>query len=129
MTEYQEFISEVGRPLASINPGSKEFALSLEDSKKAIAIMKKDELPILGGDVMTEKNGELTYAYQSWGMKYHSLDWYTNKNSGESIEEYTQRSYQKALDSIMEAEEVSNKLKETCLIVLVVDEGRSSTSR
>ncbi|MBK9337909.1 MAG: hypothetical protein IPM98_15730 [Lewinellaceae bacterium] len=120
VSEYLDFIKSKGRPLAEINPGSDEIALSAGEALEAIEILKDNELPILGGDIFSTDSGKLVYAYQIWGSEYHYLNWYCDEMENESKAEYSKRSYEVAKKAINEAVEVSQKLGRDCLIVIVV---------
>ena len=120
-SEYFSFIELNGRSLSEINPGSEEVALNADDALQAIEILKKNSTtPVLGGDVLTNNNKELIYAYQFWGNEYHCLNWYCEKKDDESIEEYINRSYITAKDCINKANETAKNLGTKCYIALVV---------
>ena len=58
-------ILESGRPLAEINPGSNEVALTRGAALAAIAVLNDTQVAILGGDVLID-DGSLHYAYANW---------------------------------------------------------------
>lgn len=118
--DYLDFIRLKGKPLADINPGSDEFALKVNDAFHAIELLKDSQLPILGGDVLTDNSGALVYAYQSWGSEYIYLNWYCDKMENESQTEYCERSYDVARNCIGIAHEASKKIGRDCYVVLVV---------
>ncbi len=116
LLDYLEFLKLKGKPLSEINPGSNEFALSVNDVLEAIEILKENEVLILGGDILSINNfGELIYAYQIWGdgQEYHYLNWSCKRNDS------PQKSYEIAKKAIKEADKVSNKLGKDCLVVIV----------
>ena len=120
ISEYLEFTKSKGRPLAEINPGSDEIALSASEALEAIELLKANETPILGGDILSTDSGKLIYAYQLWGSEYHYLNWYCDELENESKTDLSNRSYEVAQKAIKEALEVSNKLGKDCLVTLVV---------
>ena len=117
---YLEFITLNGRPLSDINIGSDEIATDVNIALEAIEILKNNNTPILGGDVLTTKLGQLKYAYQVWGDEYIYLEWYCEKKLDESKNEYLLRSYNFAIESIKRASIVSQKFDMDCFIVLVI---------
>ena len=120
LTDLLEFIKNRGRSLAGINPGSEEVALGCDDAYYALNILEKLQIPILGGDFLTEdQDSNLFYAYQSWGTKYHSLNWYCNQSEGENKESYVSRSCELARNQIEKALAVANELGRSCLVALV----------
>lgn len=118
--EYLNFIRRKGRPLNEINPGSSEYALKVDDAFEAIQMLQENQLPILGGDILSEKSGKLVYAYQLWGRQYHSLNWYCDKTASESNTEFCERSYKIAKNAINQASKTAIRLGEKCYINLVV---------
>ncbi|MEM0941782.1 MAG: Imm40 family immunity protein [Bacteroidota bacterium] len=120
ISEYLDLVKSKGRPLREINPGSDEIALDIDEALAAIEILKGNELPILGGDILSTDSGKLIYAYQFWGSEYHYLNWYCNELDNESRVEYSKRSYEVAKKAINEAVKVSQELGKDCLVVLVV---------
>jgi hypothetical protein len=119
-TEYYDLLEEVGRPLSAINPGSNERALPCAMALGGIEILSNLEIPILGGDILTEQSGELMYAAQSWGSKYVSLDWYCKRQNGEDLLDYIRRSHSLAISSIRHANEIALDFKQKCFVVLVI---------
>ncbi len=120
LATYFDFVKSHGKSLSTRYPGSKEFAFSQDDAFQAIELLKKTKTPILGGDVLTLDEDGLIYAYQSWGQGYHYLSWNCENNNTEILEEYTFRSYDKAIDAINHATVVAEKLEKKCFFVLVV---------
>ena len=116
---YSQFLRNHGRPMSEINPGSNEVALSCEDAKKATEILRKESVPILGGDIVSEQNGSLIYAHQFWGSEYISLNWYCRREQDEELEYYARRSHDLAEDHIENARRVAAKLGQECFVVLV----------
>ncbi|MDH6344165.1 hypothetical protein M2480_003080 [Parabacteroides sp. PFB2-12] len=119
MYDYQKIIEKRGRALSEVNPGSSEYALSVNDSLEIIDILLKQQIPILGGDIISEKSGKLIYAYQLWGIEYHYLNWCCDKMENESKKNYILRSYNIAKETIVKALDIANHLHEKCYIVLV----------
>ena len=117
---YLNFIREKGRPLSEINPGSSEMALTVNETLQAIDLLKGSQIVIFGGDILTEENNKLIYAYQLWGDKYIYLNWYCEKTDTESQIDYANRSYNMAKERIQAAHEIAKHLKKKCLIVLVI---------
>lgn len=118
---YLNFLREKGRPLSEINPGSEEVALNVDDALQALNLLGVDQVVILGGDILSEKdNGSLVYAYQLWGSEYACLDWYCDKLVNESQEEYAKRSYNFAKEGIKTANDIAKRLGKKCYIVIVI---------
>lgn len=120
ISSYLDFIKSKGRPLSEINPGSDEFALDFDSAFQAIQLLRKCQLPIVGGDILSEKSGKLVYAYHYWGSEYVYLDWYCEKMENENESDYVARSYLVAEDSIKSAHKIAMKLGEEFYVVLVV---------
>ena len=118
---YLNFLREKGRILSEINPGSDEIALTVEDALQALELIKDSKEIILGGDILSEDNNELIYAYQLWGEEYHVLNWCCYRTSNESKDAYLKKSYDIAKESITNANEIAGKLKRKCFIVLVTE--------
>lgn len=119
-SDYTSFLKENGKPLSEINPGSNEFALTVSDALHALELLKESQTVILGGDVLSEENGRLVYAYQLWGEQYIYLNWFCDKHDIESQIEYCMRSYEVAKESIYKTIDVSKQLEMVSYIVLVV---------
>lgn len=117
---YLNFIKEKGRPVSEANPGSVEMALTLDDALEALELLKDSRTEILGGDIFSENNGELIYAYQLWGDEYHYLNWYCDRIENESEEDYLIRNYNTAKKNILYAGKVAEQLKKKCYIVFVI---------
>ena len=120
MSTYLNFIKEKGRSLSQINFGSNEFALKVDDALEALTLLKEDKAVILGGDILTEENEQLVYAYQVWGDEYQYLNWYCDINDNENVFDYINRSYILAKESIINANKIAEKLKMKCYIILVL---------
>lgn len=120
ISEYINFIGKKGRALSEINPGSDEVALTVDDALLALELLRNGQTIILGGDILSEENNGLTYAYQLWGEEYIYLNWYCDKINNESEGEYLQRSYEVAKTGISNANEVAEQLEKKCLIVFVI---------
>lgn len=117
---YLGFLNQKGRSL-SVDYQSEEKALSVEDALQAIDLLNEEKIAIYGGDIFTEADGELVYAYDIWGKEYHYLNWYCDKLDDEERADYLQRSYDKAKEGIMEARKAADRLGKKCYIVLVTE--------
>ena len=113
------FIRENGRPVSEVNPGSKEMALAVEDAEIALKSLHSSKKAILGGDIMSENEGRLMYAYQLWGHGYHYLNWSCDKEDIESEDAFISRSYDVAMKAIADAARIADVLHRKCYIVLV----------
>jgi hypothetical protein len=120
MSDYLDFLKSRGKTLAEINPGSDEFAFGYSDALRAIQLLGNAGVPILGGDILTEKSGELVYAYQDWGKEYIYLNWYCKKIEDESESEYVNRSHLVAEESIEKANTIAKYLGEVFYVVIVI---------
>ena len=120
ISNYLDFIKSKGRPLTEINSGSDEVALSATEALEAIELLKNNQLPLLGGDILSTDSGKLIYAHQLWGSEYHYLNWYCDDSEIEDKAGYLKRSYEIAKKTIKEAVEISKKLGKDCFVVLVV---------
>jgi hypothetical protein len=120
-TNYFDFIKEKGRPLSEINPGSDEIALTIDNALNGLELLKTSHVEILGGDIFSEDNGELIYAYQLWGEEYHYLNWSCDRLNSESKDDYLKRSYDIAKQAIIKASKVAEKLNKKCYIVFVTE--------
>lgn len=109
-----------GYLLSEINPGSDEIALATDDALHTLDLLYDAKIPILGGDILSEKEGKLIYAYDLWGYEYHFLNWYCEKEEIETEEDYINRSYIIAKKSIKKANEIADKLEKKCYIVIVI---------
>ncbi|RZJ76954.1 MAG: hypothetical protein EOO45_00285 [Flavobacterium sp.] len=117
---YFDLIEERGRSMSEINPGSVEKALTFEDALIAIELLKNVNKPIYGGDIVSENDGKLMYAYNLWGSGYHCLNWSCDKEIKETNDEFINRSYETAKKSVVAAKEIANKIFKNCYIVLVL---------
>ena len=120
-SNYLNFLEQKGISLSIINTGSEEKALLVEDALQAINLLKDEKIANLGGDILSEVNGKLIYAYQLWGIEYIYLNWYCEKTSNENREVYLNRSYNIAKKKIIEANTIANNLNKRCYIVLVTE--------
>jgi hypothetical protein len=121
ISDYLDFVSLKGIPLAEINPGSKELALKPEDALRALDILNQVGIPVVGGDVLSlDNDNKLIYAYQLWGSEYHVLNWYSEKAKGETDIEYVKRSNKEAREAIQNAVHAAIRLKKECLIVFII---------
>jgi hypothetical protein len=117
-----DFIRSVGRPMSETYEGSNEFALTTKDALSAIALLRGSQMPILGGDIVSEdKNRRLIYAIHLWGYEYIYLDWYYEmENLNRKGDEYIDRSYHLAQEKIIAANNVAKRLGKSCYIVIIV---------
>ncbi len=120
ISTYIDFLIEKGKPLSDINPGSDEIALTVSDALQALELLRESQTVILGGDILSDENSKLIYAYQLWGEEYQCLSWCCDKNNKESQADYLQRSYQLAKEGIANANRIAEKLKRKCYIVFVI---------
>ncbi|MEM7382786.1 MAG: Imm40 family immunity protein [Bacteroidota bacterium] len=121
VSEYSDFTRLKGRSLAEINPGSDGRALSVEDALQAIELLRSEQLPVLGGDILSiAYGGKLVYAYQLWGSEYHFLNWHYDRSENENYSEYCKRSYKTAQEYIQKSTNIAKKLGKLNYIVLVV---------
>src|SRR6218665_838680 len=123
---YLDFLKEKGKPLSEINPGSDEIALTVNDALQALELLIDSQTAILGGDILSEENNELAYAYQLWGEEYQYLNWHCDKNDNESKADYLQRSYVLAREAITNANKTAEKLKKKCYIVFVTEKKKQT---
>jgi len=121
ISTYLDFLKEKGRPLSEINPGSDEVALTVIDALQALELLRDNQTAILGGDILSEENNELIYAYQLWGEEYQYLNWFCDKNDNENKADYLQRSYVLAREGIANANKTAEQLKKKCYIVFVTE--------
>lgn len=117
---FHKHLKLKGKSLEEINPGSDEYALSVEDAIEGIELLKATNTAVLGGDIMTTDSERLVYAYQAWGTEYHYLSWYCEKALGESHEDYAKRSIKEALNAIKNAENTAVKMESSCYVVVVI---------
>jgi len=117
---FLDHIKSKGKSLSTINPGSDELALNVEDALLAVELLKTANAAILGGDILTCNSEGLIYAHKSWGSEYHYLNWYCDKSEDETQEEYKERSFDTANKAINQAADTAAKLNKCCFVVLVV---------
>lgn len=121
ISNYLDFLKEKGKPLSEINPGSDEIALTVSEALQALELLQDNQVAILGGDILSEENNELIYAYQLWGDRYQYLNWYCDQYDNESREDYMQRSYILAKEGISNANKTAERLNQKCYIVFVIE--------
>nr|WP_260562332.1 hypothetical protein [Algoriella xinjiangensis] len=97
------------------------MALNVNDALQALELAKYDKILILGGDILSERNGSLIYAYQLWGDEFQYLNWYCDKLKNENNENYLKRSLNVAKEAIINAKIISEQLNKKCLIVFITD--------
>jgi len=120
MCTYLNFIKEKGNSFSKMSFESNEFALKIDDTLEALKILKDNKVAVLGGDILTEDNQHLVYAYQVWGDEYQYLNWYCDKSDDENVAEYLQRSHICAKESIIKANKIAENLQMKCYINLVI---------
>lgn len=118
-----DFVESKGRSLAGINPGSNEYALGVDDAIQAGRLFQQAGISISGGDVLSEAEGKLIYAYQLWGDGYIYLNWYCRQENNETNEAYCRRSFEAARAAILLASREAGLLNRPCYIVLVTHVG------
>lgn len=108
LSEYIELIRKEGIPLSEINTGSNEYALSIDISLKAIDLLKKSSIPILGGDIMSYTLGKLAYTYENW---------YTERTADEDKDGYLNRSYDNAKKYIEQFKLLNDKKRYVVIVI------------
>jgi hypothetical protein len=88
---YNDFIKNHGTYLEE-KLGVKEWAFNRHDALILLGIMKNDQIPCMGGDVIVEEeDGRLSYA---------NANWYYNRSESETFENYVEHSTSKAQEYI-----------------------------
>ncbi|MBX3464685.1 MAG: hypothetical protein KF830_16065 [Planctomycetes bacterium] len=82
--EFLRFAATEGRKLSEINPGSDEVALKPSCAIKAIELLSGSQVAVLGGDVLSDSSGKLSYVHENW---------YCEKMSSEAPLEFVRRSH------------------------------------
>lgn len=108
ISNYFNFIRERGKPLSEINPGSDELALKIDDALQAIELLQDTQSAILGGDILSDESGKLTYTYENW---------YIEKMDNESQIDYVERSYEIARNYINEVVKRSGKNRYVVIVI------------
>jgi len=96
--------------MAEINSGSNEMALKLSDAIKAVDLLLDSQVAVLGGDVLTDSSGKLSYTYENW---------YCKQLSGENPLGFCRRSQIVAREFI---DKLIKRGDETLFVVLVYSE-------
>jgi hypothetical protein len=104
------FLHSEGKPLADINPGSKEQALKPAAALQGLELLAGSDVAILGGDVLSESSGKLEYIYENW---------FCERLPGESGPVFADRSRSVARQSI---EKLISRGEKNLRIVLVYTE-------
>jgi hypothetical protein len=86
---YQKLLDAKGIPLTEL--GIKDIALVRDDALYAVSLLKKDLIPILGGDVYYRCGAKIRIAYANW---------YTNTKTGEDRDSFMARSWLTTIDYI-----------------------------
>lgn len=79
---FQQLLDEKGIPLPEL--GIRDIALSREDALLAVAFLKKESVPILGGDVYLKRGNKMEADVSSW---------HSDPKPGENRAEYLARSW------------------------------------
>ena len=125
MDKVKEFFIKKGISLDEVLPGSGEVAFDCDTVNEAIELLRKNWVPILGGDVLTKDSfGKLRYAHSVLGPMYHGLSWYYESKRIDDIdgEGYVWRSYDYATSAVHKALKVANKLERDFYFLLVLDD-------
>lgn len=115
-----DFIKSKSVAIEDLNLGNDQIALSASVALEAVELCLENEVPILGGDILSINSGRLVLAQNYWGAKYHYLNWYSDPLENESNTEYARRSHTIAKRSINRALKVSKQLNKECLVALVL---------
>lgn len=107
---FLRFVAENGRKLSEINPGSTELALTPSEAIIAVGFLSASQVAILGGDVLSDSNGKLSYIYENW---------YCEQSPEEAPLDFIRRSQTVALKFI---EELVKRKDPNLFIVLVISE-------
>jgi hypothetical protein len=117
MKEYNNLLQDKGIPLSSLGLGS-NIALEAMDAIDAISIIKK---PILGGDVLSvDETGNIKYAYDIIGQKYHVLNWSCDRKQDESRDEFRERSHKLAREKIHMSSTLLKNFGMVCYVYFVM---------
>lgn len=120
-SKYLNFIKKVGISMADINLGSNEIAINIEDSLKAIELLKEEEIEILGGDILVEVDERLVYAYQCLGEEYIYLNWFYEEVENDSYRVNVNKSYFVAKEKINIAKKIINKNNKKGYVVIIAN--------
>lgn len=96
--------------MREIDPGSDQVALKLPDALKALDLLAGSQVAVLGGDVLTDSSGKLTYSYENW---------YCDQLPGENPLTFVDRSQSVAREFISK---LLKRAQENLFIVLVYSE-------
>ena len=107
---FLRFVSAVGRNLSEINPGSDELALTPSDAIEALDFLSGSQVAILGGDVLSDSAGKLSYVYENW---------YCEQLRGEDLLDFVRRSQTVAREFI---ENLVKRRDSSLFVVLVHSE-------
>lgn len=88
---FTDFLLSNGRSLAEINEGSDEIALRPPKALEAILLLAGSQVAVLGGDVLSDASGKLSYTHENW---------YCEHTQGESPLAFVKRSHQVAKEFI-----------------------------
>jgi hypothetical protein len=106
LDKYQRILASKGVALNGL--GLSEIALRRSDAMGAIEALRESSVPILGGDVYSEKAGTIEPAYANW---------HVDRDAGERETEFAIRSCVKAESYV---EKYPRRAGEEPLFVLVV---------
>lgn len=62
--DYQQLLQEKGIPLTAL--GIKDIGLTRDDALRAVSVLQRDSIPILGGDVYFRRGAKIELAYANW---------------------------------------------------------------
>lgn len=113
------FEKKFGVSLLPLNGSSSTYAFSVEKAYAFVGMLNSEGLIVLGGDIITGDKYSLKYANEDWGIEYHCLDWYFQKDVNDTFKEHLSKSMSKAKKAINTALEVSKRLKKNILINIV----------
>lgn len=82
--EFDEFLTKLGISLASL--GIRDVGLLRGDALKAVEILRRAKLPILGGDVYFRRGDQIALAYANW---------HADPKPSEDLQSYLRRSWEK----------------------------------
>lgn len=88
---FTDHLLSKGRPLVEINQGSDEVALTPSNALEAIDLLAGSQVAILGGDVLSDASGKLSYTYENW---------YCEQSQGENLMAFVKRSHEVANEFI-----------------------------
>src|SRR5579863_863512 len=79
---YQQLLQDKGIPLSSL--GIRDIGLTRDDALRAVSLLQRDSIPILGGDVFFRRGSKIEVAYANW---------HSDPKPGEDKDAYLGRSW------------------------------------